>query len=113
MSIVEYRAQVTHTVRLGCFTQPHTQYDSIKAVGLDIFVLPCGLLGSVESVLKTVSLFNGTNTVQNNVEFLSERKVYGPFKAFNKTQTIDKSLVQVCHSTSIAASILRQYANTR
>lgn len=76
-------------------------------------MLPCGLLGSVESVLKTVSLFNGTNTVQNNVEFLSERKVYGPFKAFNKTQTIDKSLVQVCHSTSIAASTLRQYANTQ
>lgn len=50
----------------------------VKSHGLAVYTLPCGLLGTLTSVLSTVGLFSGATMVQNNVDFLNYRKVFDP-----------------------------------
>lgn len=57
--------------------------------GLRIYVLPCGLLGSITSILKTASLFTNTNTTsleESNIDFLTSRGVWPAVtQVYNKT----------------------------
>lgn len=65
--------------------------------GLNVMVLPCGLLGTITSVLNTLDLFNGTQTElqTRNINFLMDRGVWPqPAELFNVTVPIDTSAVQ-------------------
>lgn len=63
------------------------QYAKIN--GLQLYVLPCGLIGSIESLLKTISLFDAPTTAElfsNNAAFLRQMNVWGPDTGvFNRT----------------------------
>jgi len=56
--------------------------------------LPCGILGTIESLINTASLFIGPDMDGANRKFLLERKIWDSFDTFNKVQTIDKSLIK-------------------
>lgn len=73
--------------------QKYEQAD-VTSNGVHLFALPCGLLGTVTSALKTASLFNGTGMEQRNMEFLVERGVFDSMPAaYNTTQHLDESLI--------------------
>lgn len=85
----------TTTIRFN-YTGPDEILD-VSLNGLNIMVLPCGLLGTITSVLNTVDLFNGTQTeLQNrNIAFLVDRGVWpAPAEVFNITVPIDPSAIQ-------------------
>ena len=73
------------------------EYADVKEHGMDVFVMPCGVLGTVSSALKTVSLFNGKNYYEMqaaNIDFLTERKIWQEAVVYNQTQDIDPSLIR-------------------
>lgn len=85
----------TTSIRFN-YTGPDEIVD-VSLNGLNIMVLPCGLLGTVTSVLNTVDLFNGTQTElqDRNINFLMDRGVWpAPAELFNVTVPIDTSAVQ-------------------
>jgi hypothetical protein len=69
----------------------------VNVNGLQIMVLPCGLLGTVSSVLKTVGLFSGnaSQLATSNIDFLVERNVWpSPPELFNATIDVDTSAIR-------------------
>jgi hypothetical protein len=77
------------------FTGADEAFD-VKMNGVQVMVLPCGLLGTISSAIKTVSLFNGANIAQNNIAFLAERGTWpqNPPQPFNKTTAVDKTAIR-------------------
>lgn len=74
------------------------EHDDVNAHGLHLFLLPCGLLGTLTSTLKTVTLFTEPNMTEANVDFLNYKLMPGgvltkPLGVFNKTQDIDGSTI--------------------
>lgn len=77
------------------FTGADEAFD-VKMNGVQIMALPCGLLGTIASAIKTVSLFNGANIASSNIDFLAERGTWpqNPPVAFNKTTAVDKTAIK-------------------
>lgn len=71
--------------------------DDVTSGGISTLVMPCGLVGSVESLVKTLSLFigEGQAVFESNMEFLEEKGVLPKGNpAFNTTQAVDASLIK-------------------
>jgi len=62
--------------------------------GLAVLVMPCGILGTIESIVNTASLFIGPDLDGSNRKFLLERGVWSSFDTFGKVQPIDKALIK-------------------
>jgi hypothetical protein len=66
--------------------------------GVGVYVLPCGLFGTVASALATVGLFDSdpAQMAATNMEFLLERGVWpqNPPVVFNKTVALDPSVIK-------------------
>lgn len=68
----------------------------VKSRGVDVLLLPCGIIGTIESLIKTAGLFINTpeGLEEQNAIFLSERHVFPPMEIFNTSQPIDASLIR-------------------
>lgn len=65
--------------------------------GVRVFVMPCGTLGSVASILATVSLFVSSDdaTLQaSNIAFMTQRKLWPSATPFNTTVALDHTLLR-------------------
>lgn len=76
---------------------PNEQQD-VALNGLNIYVLPCGLLGTIDSVTKTVALFDSTNytaMASSNLDFLTERNIWpSPLQPFGQHTAIDVNSIK-------------------
>ncbi|CAE7438283.1 unnamed protein product [Symbiodinium sp. KB8] len=79
------------------FTLENSEAKDLFAGGFKVLLLPCGVVGSIESVVATVSLFLGDDEAQyqRNMDFLTQRGVWPAATPFNKTVALpaDKTLI--------------------
>jgi len=71
-------------------------YD-IRVNGVNVLVAPCGLLGTVTSVVKTLGLFLGDSETlfQANIDFLEEKGLLAPNTPYyNTTQSVPASMIK-------------------
>jgi hypothetical protein len=70
----------------------------VAANGVGLYVLPCGLLGTVTSALATVGLFDGSpqEMATANIDFLVERGVWpdNPPQLFNVSVALDPAAIR-------------------
>ena len=70
----------------------------VQLNGLGVYIMPCGLLGTVESLLATVSLFDGPSQqamTDANLQFLTQRGVWkAPVAPFGLNVTVDKTKIK-------------------
>jgi hypothetical protein len=66
----------------------------VSTNGLAILSLPCGIVGTIQSILTTINLFSGTDLAVSNIDFLTERKVWPPVQPFNKTVSVSASTLK-------------------
>eukprot|EP01100_Stratorugosa_tubuloviscum_P015418 TRINITY_DN8898_c0_g1_i1.p1 TRINITY_DN8898_c0_g1~~TRINITY_DN8898_c0_g1_i1.p1 ORF type:complete len:576 (+),score=283.60 TRINITY_DN8898_c0_g1_i1:53-1780(+) len=72
------------------------EWQEVQQNGLAIFLFPCGEVGTIESIVKTVSLFIARDPQQlklNNAAFLSEKMNFSN-TPYQLIQSIDESLIQ-------------------
>jgi len=64
--------------------------------GVNVHLLPCGLLGTLQSVLRTASLFSGNNSAlaAANIDFLVERGVWPSATPFGGAVNVDTSNIK-------------------
>lgn len=66
--------------------------------GMRVFLMPCGVIGSVSSIINTVGLFTSTNETtlaDTNIDFLRYRGVWpNPSVPFGKQVMVDKKLIR-------------------
>eukprot|EP00479_Gromia_sphaerica_P008367 TRINITY_DN3142_c0_g1_i2.p1 TRINITY_DN3142_c0_g1~~TRINITY_DN3142_c0_g1_i2.p1 ORF type:complete len:166 (-),score=27.87 TRINITY_DN3142_c0_g1_i2:15-512(-) len=67
-------------------------YAWLKRNGVSLFVLPCGLAGTAESLLQTVELFSDSKP-DKGMEFMSGKMGY-VFEDFKAEQVIDKKFIK-------------------
>lgn len=74
-----------------------SELQDVKNSGLFFYVLPCGLEGTVASILNTVTLFdsNATTMLAANMAFLMQRGVWPtPTLPFGKDILLDKTIIK-------------------
>eukprot|EP01138_Halocafeteria_seosinensis_P014845 gb/GECG01015155.1/.p1 GENE.gb/GECG01015155.1/~~gb/GECG01015155.1/.p1 ORF type:complete len:584 (+),score=51.41 gb/GECG01015155.1/:1-1752(+) len=72
------------------------QHIDLMQNGVHILFMPCGILGSIESLVKTVGLFvgNGQPLLERNAKFLKYKGIYKELKKYNEFVELDKSLIK-------------------
>jgi len=75
--------------------KPH-ELDDIKRNGVNLFIAPCGVAGTISSILNTVKLFKGLEeaVTRANQDFLVARGLFDKFEPFGKLTPLDLSLIQ-------------------
>lgn len=69
----------------------------VHSNGVSVLVAPCGLLGTVASVVKTLSLFlgDGETLFDANIDFLEEKGLLAPnTPLYNQTQSVPASMIK-------------------
>lgn len=93
------------TVTIDSWVSGTQEAVDVAKNGVHIFVLPCGILGTVESAVLTASLFlgDGPSLYQRNQQFLMERGVYPtPMTNFGQQQYLPASILRNGNYLAIA-----------
>jgi hypothetical protein len=78
------------------YTTPGEDAD-VALHGLGVYIMPCGVLGTVTSLLATVTLFDAptpADMAQSNVEFLTQRGTWPAALPFGVNVTLDKANIK-------------------
>jgi len=70
----------------GGFTWKAHELQDVQNMGLSFYVLPCGVTGTIESLVRTIELFdsNATTMLSSNMDFLVQRGVWPAPKPFGE-----------------------------
>jgi hypothetical protein len=69
----------------------------VRSNGVNVLVAPCGLLGTITSVVKTLGLFlgEGETLFEANIDFLEEKGLLAPnTPLYNTTQAVPASMIK-------------------
>lgn len=86
------------------FDMVNLEAKDLEAGGFKVLLMPCGLLGSVDSLLATVSLFIGDDEAfyKRSMDFLTQRGVWPDAVPFNKTVYLTPSRALLPSGTQLA-----------
>jgi len=86
------------------FALEHLEAKDLEQGGFKVLIMPCGIVGSVESLIKSVSLFVGDDDAmyRRSMDFLRERHVWPSNNTFNRTVYLEPSRELLPSGTQLA-----------